>query len=74
MWVFLLLTSIVGIFLVEWTATFSIALFWNILNTVVLTVFLGIAIREARRLKRDGRAAVLADTTPAAPALSPTAV
>lgn len=72
MWVFLLLTSIVGIFLVEWTATFSIALFWNILNTVVLTVFLGIAIREARRLKREGRAAVLADTTPAA--LSPTAV
>lgn len=59
MWLYLLLTSIVGLFVVEWTATVSIALFWNVLNTIVLTLFLGIAIREARRLRREGRQAVL---------------
>ena len=61
MWVFLLATSIVGIFVVQWTAIFSIALFWNVLNTIVLSVFLGIAIREARRLRLEGRTAVLED-------------
>lgn len=72
MWVFLLATSIVGLFLVEWTATLSIALFWNVLNTAVLTVFLGIAVREGRRLKREGREAVLADTSH--PAAEPSTV
>jgi cellulose synthase (UDP-forming) len=62
MWAFLLATSIVGIFVVEWTATVSIALFWNVLNTLVLTLFLGIAAREALRLRREGRAAVLAQS------------
>lgn len=62
MWAFLLATSIVGIFVVEWTAMVSIALFWNVLNTLVLTLFLGIAIREALRLRREGREAVLAQS------------
>lgn len=62
MWAFLLATSIVGIFVVEWTAMVSIALFWNVLNTLVLTLFLGIAAREALRLRREGREAVLAQS------------
>ena len=53
MWVFLLLTSIVGIWTAEWTATFSIALAWNIVNTLVLTVFLVLAFQEARQLRRQ---------------------
>ena len=52
MWVFLLLTSVVGIWVSDWTATFSIALAWNILNTLFLTVFLVLAFQEARRLRR----------------------
>lgn len=51
MWVFLLLTSVVGIWASDWTATFSIALAWNIFNTVMLTIFLGLAVAEARRLR-----------------------
>lgn len=62
MWVFLLVTSIVGFWVADWTGTLSIALFWNVLNTLVLTLFMGIAVREARRLKREGRARVLADS------------
>jgi cellulose synthase (UDP-forming) len=74
MWVFLLLTSIVGVWVSDWTATFSIALAWNIVNTLVLTVFLFIAFQEARRLRREPiEVAQPAPTeaTPAAP-VSPT--
>ncbi|KAB7744063.1 hypothetical protein GA707_11425 [Nostocoides sp. F2B08] len=52
MWVFLLVTSVVGVWVSEWTATFSIALGWNIVNTIVLTIFLGLAVQEAVRLRR----------------------
>lgn len=55
MWGFLVATSAVGIWVAEWTATLSIALGWNLLNTGVLTVFLVIAWREARALARAGR-------------------
>ncbi|MGA8048201.1 MAG: glycosyltransferase family 2 protein [Dermatophilaceae bacterium] len=66
MWVFLLVTSVVGVWVSEWTATFSIALGWNILNTVVLTIFLGLAVQEAVRLRRHARRAPEAEPRPEA--------
>ncbi|MDO5739776.1 MAG: glycosyltransferase [Ornithinimicrobium sp.] len=55
MWFFLILTSIVGIWVADWTGVLSIALAWNLFNMVVLTVFMGIAVGEARRLRRKPR-------------------
>lgn len=51
--VFLLLTSLVGIWKALYTNEFSISLAWNIFNTIVFAYFLSAAIREARQLKRD---------------------
>jgi cellulose synthase (UDP-forming) len=56
MWVFLVATSVVGIWSAQWSGTTSIALVWNLFNTFVLTVFLAIAAREARTLRRVARA------------------
>jgi cellulose synthase (UDP-forming) len=62
--VFLLLTTVVGVWKAEVTGSFNVALAWNALNTVVLGIFLAITYREARearanrrRVRRDARTA-----------------
>lgn len=51
--VFLLLTSIVGTAKTLYTDEFSIALVWNIINTVVFGYFAYVARQEARILKQS---------------------
>ncbi|MBC7707684.1 glycosyltransferase [Polaromonas sp.] len=51
--VFLLLTSIVGIVKAVYTDSFSISLVWNILNTVVFAYFTYAAWHEGRQLRTD---------------------
>lgn len=50
---FLLLTSIVGIGKAIYTDQFSIAIVWNIINTIVFGYFTYAARREARVLRRE---------------------
>lgn len=51
--VFLLLTSLVGIAKSVYTFEFSIALVWNIVNTLVFGYFVYVAISEAHQLKQQ---------------------
>lgn len=51
--VFLFLTSIVGVAKSLYTSEFSISLAWNILNTFVFGYFVYVARREARQLRRQ---------------------
>lgn len=51
--VFLLLTSIVGTGKAMYTNELSISLFWNIFNTLVFGYFLSAAINEAHKLKQQ---------------------
>lgn len=51
--IFLLLTSIVGIVKAFYTASFSISLVWNIVNTAVFAYFAHAAWQEGRHLRRD---------------------
>ncbi len=50
--VFLLGTTAVGVWKVNYTGVLSLSLFWNGINTLVLGTFVYIAVRETRRLKR----------------------
>lgn len=50
--VFLAATSCVGLWKVEWTGQISMAVIWNLLNSLVLGTFLGIAIHESFALRR----------------------
>ncbi len=52
---FLLLTSAVGVWKAHVTGSFTLALVWNSLNTLVLGVFLVVAYREAHALRRERR-------------------
>ncbi len=52
MFVFLLLTSVVGLWKFGWTGQLSIAVVWNLINTFALGLFLGIAVREAGQIRR----------------------
>ena len=56
MWVLLVATSVVGIWVADWSGTMSIALIWNLFNTAVLTAFLILAAKEARALRAQARA------------------
>jgi cellulose synthase (UDP-forming) len=53
--VFLLLTSLVGIGKAIYTQSYSISLIWNILNTLVFGYFSHAALAESRRLRRERR-------------------
>ncbi len=53
--VFLVATTIVGLLKVEWTAQYSVALVWNIINTVTLGAFVFMAAREHVALRRAAR-------------------
>ena len=53
--VFLLATSLVGLWQARLDRTFSLAVFWNILNTVVLGAFVVTALKEAREIARETR-------------------
>jgi cellulose synthase (UDP-forming) len=53
---FLLLTSIVGIWKMYYTAEFTIAIVWNIILTVIFGYFIWAAMREARQLRGEARA------------------
>jgi cellulose synthase (UDP-forming) len=53
--IFLLGTSAVGYWKANYTHEFSLSLFWNAVNTVVLGSFVFEAFREGRRLRRTAR-------------------
>jgi cellulose synthase (UDP-forming) len=53
--VFLLLTSFVGVWKIFYTAEFSIAVVWNILITLIFWYFIRAALRESRELKKEAR-------------------
>lgn len=53
--IFLLGTSIVGIWKAHYTGDLSLSVFWNVVNTLVLGMFVFVAFRETRRLKREAR-------------------
>lgn len=53
LFVFLALTTVVGIWKTKYTATFSVALAWNTINTAVLGAFLLIAGKESFARKRE---------------------
>jgi cellulose synthase (UDP-forming) len=52
---FLGLTTVVGVWKSQTTGVFTVALVWNGLNTLVLGVFLVITYREAREVRRTNR-------------------
>lgn len=54
---FLLLTSVVGIAKADYTHTFSISLAWNLLNTFIFGYFARAALHEARTLRHERRRA-----------------
>ena len=54
---FLLLTTVVGAWKAQVTGSFNVALAWNALNTVVLGIFLAITYREARTIRATRRTA-----------------
>jgi cellulose synthase (UDP-forming) len=69
---FLLLTTVVGAWKAEVTGAFNVALAWNALNTIVLGSFLTITYREARtarasrrRSRREARHSARAASVPA---------
>lgn len=53
LFVFLLLTSLIGVWKVTWTGEISLAVFWNLINTLALGLFLGIATAEARQIHKQ---------------------
>jgi cellulose synthase (UDP-forming) len=52
LFIFLALTTVVGIWKTNYTATFSVALAWNAINTAVLGAFLLIAWKESFIMRR----------------------
>ncbi|HWT40470.1 MAG TPA: glycosyltransferase family 2 protein, partial [Dongiaceae bacterium] len=55
--IFLFLTSVVGVAKSLYTSEFSISLAWNILNTLVFGYFVSVAYKEARQLRRQRKQA-----------------
>jgi len=55
MFIFLLLTSVVGIWKSIYTDELSVSLFWNIINTFVFGSFFFVAIKEASQIKKQSR-------------------
>ena len=55
--VFLLLTTVVGAWKAHVTGSFNVALAWNGLNTIVLGMFLTVTYREARTARTARRSA-----------------
>jgi len=53
--VFLAITSVVGIWQALTVSSFTLALFWNLLNTFILGLFVATAIREARGNRREAQ-------------------
>lgn len=53
--VFLLATSVVGVWQAQLDRAFSLAVFWNILNTLVLGAFVVTALKESREIARASR-------------------
>jgi len=53
--VFLLITSVVGIWQALTVSSVTLALAWNMLNTLVLGLFVVTAIREAKAIRRANR-------------------
>jgi cellulose synthase (UDP-forming) len=53
--VFLAITSVVGIWQALTVSSFTLALFWNLLNTFILGLFVATAIREARGNRREAK-------------------
>ena len=60
--IFLLLTTAVGVIKALYTAEFSISLAWNALNTIVFGYFIIAAMSEARFLKRENKRTIKTDT------------
>jgi cellulose synthase (UDP-forming) len=52
---FLLATSVVGVWQAQLDRVFSLAVFWNILNTLVIGAFVVTALRESREIGRESR-------------------
>ncbi len=55
--VFLALTSVIGIWKIFYTSEFSIAVVWNIVMTIIFAVFIRAALREGRQLRAESRRA-----------------
>ncbi|MES2876299.1 MAG: glycosyltransferase [Patescibacteria group bacterium] len=55
--IFLLLTSVVGIWKIYYTSEFTIAVVWNVIMTVIFGYFMIAAFREAHELRRESRVA-----------------
>jgi cellulose synthase (UDP-forming) len=53
--VFLAITSVVGIWQALTVSSFTLALFWNLLNTFILGLFVVTAFREARGNSREAK-------------------
>jgi len=53
--VFLAITSVVGIWQAMTVSSFTLALFWNLLNTFILGLFVTTAFREARGNRREAQ-------------------
>lgn len=53
--VFLLLTTVFGVWKANWTGQFSIALAWNTVNTLILGAIVMVGITEAVALRRERR-------------------
>jgi cellulose synthase (UDP-forming) len=53
--VFLAITSVVGIWQAMTVSSFTLALFWNLLNTFILGLFVTTAFREARGNRREAK-------------------
>jgi cellulose synthase (UDP-forming) len=51
--VFLAITSVVGIWQALTVSSFTLALFWNLLNTFILGLFVATAVRESRNNRRE---------------------
>ncbi len=52
---FLLLTSVVGVVKSAYTQSYSVSLAWNILNTLIFGYFMYAALSESHRLRRERR-------------------
>jgi len=53
--VFLAITSVVGIWQALTVSSFTLALFWNLLNTFILGLFVVTAMRESRGNRREAK-------------------
>src|SRR6185436_17597887 len=53
--VFLAITSVVGIWQALTVSSFTLALLWNLLNTFILGLFVATAFRESRGNRREAK-------------------